>query len=156
MALNFIKDKENLFIHNIWSGTDHLKTTTGFTTGANATMDTSTDWSTNGERSFKLTRNQTTSSWGRAHYPEPIKNQQINSTCTIKTGTGNVTIYLLELSEDSSIINSSQVTVPSNTTQKIELSLTTTETNMRIATQFSPSGNIGQIIYVDDITLKIQ
>ena len=52
--IRYVKDKNNLVNHNIWSGTDYLKNTSGIVTSPTITKSSTTEWSSNSERSLKL------------------------------------------------------------------------------------------------------
>lgn len=54
IILKFVKDKDNLLPHDVWTGTDYTQTTSSFTKNDNLTS--STEWSYNGDRCLKLTR----------------------------------------------------------------------------------------------------
>lgn len=94
-----VKDKNNLVDYNVWSGTDYLKNITGFTKSPTS----STDWSSNGERSLKLTRTSdnyndyTTESYfnlpaGNYLFECKLYSPNANGRLTLFLGSENVSI----------------------------------------------------------------
>lgn len=93
----FVKDKNNLWNHNVWSGTDYTHNTNDFTKNENLTS--STEWSYNGKRSLKLTRRtEEHNGYTTEHYTDLPKGDYLFTLkiySPINTG-GSITLFCSE------------------------------------------------------------
>lgn len=80
----FVKDKNNLVSHNVWSGTDYKKNTEDLSP-SNVQISSTTEWGINGERSIK--------SEGQVErYSQVLLHYSSTSINTNETVTGKLTI----------------------------------------------------------------
>ena len=55
----FVKDKNNIFTHNVWSGGDYLNSVQGFVPSYSECISVSNEWCVNGNQSIKLNNTKT-------------------------------------------------------------------------------------------------
>ena len=144
----FVKDKNNLLIHNLWTCGDHLKNTMGirgFNEGL--TIDLSNDYKINGEYCFKYTASLNQYQ-GVAFEPTtlPVNTNKVTVTLTVLNLTGgNMEVRLTENGANKTI------TVPqSETSQEITIEKDVTTTSIQITFIFR-SANI--TAYIDNMRL---
>ena len=145
---NFVKDKNNLLIHNLWTCGDHLKNTMGirgFNEGL--TIDLSNDYKINGEYCFKYTASLNQYQ-GVAFEPTtlPVNTNKVTVTLTVLNLTGgNMEVRLTENGANKTI------TVPqSETSQEITIEKDVTTTSIQITFIFR-SANI--TAHIDNMSL---
>ena len=148
IILKFVKDKNNLLIHNLWTCGDYLKNTMGirgFNEGL--TIDLSNDYKSNGEYSFKYTTSLNQYQ-GVAFEPTtlPVNTNKVTVTLTVLNLTGgNMEVRLTENGANKTI------TVPqSETSQEITIEKDVTTTSIQITFIFR-SANI--TAHIDNMRL---
>ena len=149
-----MKDTNNLLTDNQWSGTDYLENNTGFTgyNSTNTLREPVNEWSSIGEKSLRITRLTSSSHWVRAYYPNSIISKTVTGKLTIKTTNSSVTVSLLELNGGTAL-QTATVIVPANTVFNVNLSLTSGTSNTRFALQTVSNGDVGDVYYIDDLSI---
>ena len=145
----------NLISHNNWSGTDYLKNMSISSIGSNLTAESSTNYSVNGERSYKLTNS---SSGGASVILEKIFGdfkEGVILTLSAKFLVKNTrsVLYLQGGVEGSGAPNISNVNIPNNSffeSASINITLESDLDYVQIAVMVVDSGET----YVDDIILQ--
>lgn len=138
---NCVKDKDNLLDSNIWSGTDYLKNTNGFLHHPDITIESSTEWSNNGERSLKVNGND----WVRH---TPIDDADGTYTASLNVYSEyNIRVVFYNTSSNLAVLN-----IPPNTTETSTISLTCTDTfYLNIFPYPRPTNDVSY--YLDNITI---
>lgn len=149
-----MKDTNNLLTDNQWSGTDYLGNNTGFVgyNTANTLREPTNEWSSLGENSLRITRLTNSSYWVRVYYSNSIKSKIVTAKATIKTTNSNVKAYLFEI-DGSATVQTIEVTIPAGTVFNVNLSLTSGNNNTRFALHTSTLGPIGDVYYIDNISI---
>lgn len=148
----FVKDKDNLLTHNQWSCTDYLKNTTGFTHSPYCTIESSTEYSVNGERSLKVNKTEDGNAYARIELNDSFLEKIINITGNVKTISGQVYFQLLEI--NGGIINTSQISIPGGSDDEFSLTLQTGTENTQIILQIIYFDYNG--IFLDNLKLTVQ
>ena len=139
---DFVKDKTNLVPHNVWTGTDYLSNTTGF---SNECIESSTDWSYNGTRSLKLTRVQESYAYYTTQFSVDLpKNDYI---FTFRLYSPNTTGQILLLS------NEGNKTLNYNSNANVQL-ITLSVTNQSIVGVRFVNWSPNTSCYIDEITIR--
>jgi len=144
----FVKDKNNLLTHNQWTGTDVTHDTTGFTP-FNSTIESSISYSSNGNRSLKVTVENTGYKDVRL-YPPSTLSTGITVICSVKilNPNGRVYVRIYENNDQFSVVD-----VPvSREWQLITVTQTLTSELQQLNVASSSTPNE---YYVDDISLVI-
>lgn len=151
----FVKDTDNLFSYNIFSGSDYLKNVSDVTCKQEGQKTvSSTEWSFTGERSFKLTRESENYVWTLF----PIYN--FNGTtisCSLKVycPNGSCDMWLVEVKNNE--VKRSSVRVPSgNTVRTIELTRNLEFENPEYIGIRVNLISLGDIVFVDNLFLTAQ
>ena len=134
-----IKDKNNLFNHNVWSGGDYYNNLTGITLNHLSGTITS-EWSCNGDYSLRFVGENT------------ICNFQVNLPYTNADDELTFVVKLYQLS-GSTVLKAQWIEVPlSDNVQPVSITTTTLETitSIRLLVEYY---HVGQILLVDDIRL---
>ena len=144
----FVKDKNNLLTHNQWAGTDVTHDTTGFAP-FNSTIESSISYSSNGNRSLKVTVDNTGYKDVRLYPPSPLSTG-ITVICSVKilNPNGRVYVRIYENNDQFSVVD-----VPvSMEWQLITVTRTLTSElkQLNVASSSTPNE-----YYVDDISLVI-
>lgn len=149
-----MKDTNNLLTDNQWSGSDYLENNTGFTgyNSTNTLRESVNEWSSIGENSLRITRLTSSSHWVRVYYSNSIKSKIVTGKATIKTTDSSVTVSLLELNGGTTV-QTATVVVPAGTVFNVNLSLTSGDANTRFALHTVSGGNIGDVYYIDDLSI---
>ena len=150
----FVKDKENLYNYNLWSGTDYNKSLTyktDYITGHSISVSSSNEHSSKGDYSIKIIPNE--EAWVR--FPLNITSDYVGKTAhfSAKVYTNvSCTAYLLLFNNDSQLSMKS-VGINSNLDfELINLSSSIVEnTNLIYFNILSDRG----VIYIDDLVIKI-
>ena len=151
----FVKDKNNLYSYNIWSGTDLNKSIqyqTEYTTGRDITVTSSNEYSNTGDYSIKLISNEN-SAWVRFKLQEI--SQYVGKTLTVSamiySPLTTLGVSLTFFDSNNNVIKTASATVNSNTQFTIvSLNDTVTEDTSYVMFYLTPSTSTA--IYVDDIT----
>ena len=144
-----VKDKENLLPFNVWSGTEYLKNTNGFT-ASNLTMDSSKEWSSNGDYSLQVTT--LINNYARVEFIDNIpalKDETYVGSVDIFNNSNNNII--LRFVENTNILVQDIIIPSSNSMQTISITRTiiSDSTNLRFQLVFRNA----MTIYVDNISL---
>lgn len=143
----FVKDKNNIIPdNNVWSGTDVLKSVSGF--NRLNIISSSTDWSSIGERSFKLTRVTEEYSGYTSEYGFELPTGDYQFTVKVYSPNANGAIRLLIGESDNMAITYTA----SDTVQTI--SFTLSDNNIR-GIRLSVDTSL-QSSYFDDFVIVAQ
>ena len=150
----FVKDKNNLYSYNIWSGTDLNKSIqyqTEYTTGRDITVTSSNEYSNTGDYSIKLISNEN-NAWVRFKLQEI--SQYVGNTLTVSamiySPLTTLGVNLTFFDSNNNVIKTASATVNSNTQFTIvSLNDTVTEDTSYVMFYLTPSTSTA--IYVDDI-----
>ena len=126
-----------------------MKNTNDFTHSNDATLQSSTEYSINGERSLKIIKSGEGNTYARITYNESVIQKTITLTGTIKN-SGQCSITLFEF--DSSIISQEAIIIPANSDTDFSLTLETGSQNASIILQFLGYNDF----FIDNLKLIIQ
>lgn len=151
----FVKDNKNLFSYNIFSGSDYLKNVSDVTCRQQGQKIVSSDeWSFTGNRSFKITLEGDAFQWCLF----PVYNfdgTNISISLKVYCPNGSCDIWLVEVKNDS--LKKSSVRAPSeHTVQTIELTRNLEFENPDYIGIRVNLLNVGDIVFVDDLSLTTQ
>ena len=146
-----MKDNSNLLEHNEWSAGEYNNTIP--VTPYNIIGICTNTYSSIGEQSLKLTRNGPGAN-ARISYNQSIINKTIVASAHIRTESTNAQLLLIELNS-SGTIQQNVVTIPSNTQGTFSVSLISGSNNSKFIIQFSNTGDIGSVIFIDNIILTV-
>lgn len=138
--------------YNVWSGTDYLKNMDGMTTSPTIESESSLDWSSNHERSIKIT--STVEGYAAIYFPEATgltPSETLQATIKILNNSGkNCQLRLME--NENGTYNS--VDIVSNVNpQKITISRTISTTSLQIIIIL----RVPELtVYIDDVQLTAQ
>ena len=99
----YVKDKNNLASHNLWSGGEYTNTTSGLTLSA-AQGIVSNEWATNHNASFKITNTSDTSYitlWNSMEYSLENKSLQVSIDQNITTSSFHLQIIQYDSNHQS-------------------------------------------------------
>ncbi|WP_296862196.1 hypothetical protein [uncultured Methanobrevibacter sp.] len=146
-----MKDTNNLLEYNEWSAGEYNNTIP--VTPYNIIGICTNTYSSIGEQSIKLTRNGPGAN-ARISYNYSIINKTIVASAHIRTESTNAQLLLIELNS-SGTIQQNVVTIPSNTQGTFSVSLISGSNNSKFIIQFSNTGDIGSVIFIDNIILTV-
>ena len=155
----FVKDKNNLFNHNLWSGTDLNKSliyNTEYSSGHLVTVSSNSNFSTNGNYSIELNPSET--AWVR--FPIPFTSEDINKIVTasfeLYSPNTNCEVHLLFMDGNNNVIEIISTAVAKNnsfTTITISNEIVANTSKIWFNCSLSSSD---VIIYLDNLTATIQ
>ena len=151
----FVKDKTNLISHNNWSGTDYLQNISIISKGGAITVESSTDYSVNGDRSYKLTN---AGELGQNVILEKVEGPFVEGeSYTLSSNlfiqNERAVIYIHGINDGESAVSVSTVSIPKNdsfTDSSITFNCESTFQYIQITIMFV---NVG-VSYVDNFMLS--
>ena len=146
-----MKDTNNLLTHNQWSAGEYNKTLPVALFNLEGIC--TNTYSIIGEQSLKLTRTGAGAN-ARINYNSSISNKTVVVSAHVRTESTIAHLLLMELNS-SGTIQQNIVAIPSNTQGTFSVSLVSGSTNSNFIIQFSNPGDIGSVIYVDDVSLTV-
>lgn len=155
----FVKDNDNLFNHNLWSGTDlnkSLSYNTEYITGHVVTVSSSNSFSTNGDYSIELNPSET--AWVR--FPIPCASGDLSKIVTasvdIYSPNANCMVYLLFMDDKNNTIKTVATTAHQNDSfTPTTLSNEIVDNTSKIWFNFQLNSS-NTIVYLDNLTANIQ
>lgn len=153
--LKFVKDKNNLWPHAFYFAGDYLPLPENQLINSKVTIQSSNDWSSNGESSLKLTSNST---GGYLRFKYDISGNDIGKTCVLGINVfsnviGNV--YLNGFDNNNSVLLNKQVQYPANTGTMTSFSEVILENISYITLTVNFVQDANAIRYVDGLFLNI-
>lgn len=145
-----IKDKNNLFNHNVWSGGDYYNNLTGITLNHLSGTITS-EWSCNGDYSLRFVGENTICNF-QVNLPYTNADDELTVSLKSLSTTHPFVVKLYQLS-GSTVLKAQWIEVPlSDNVQPVSITTTTLETitSIRLLVEYY---HVGQILLVDDIRL---
>lgn len=115
-------------------------------------IESSTDYSVNGERSLKVNKTEDGNAYARIELNDSFLEKIINITGNVKTISGQVYFQLLEI--NGGIINTSQISIPGGSDDEFSLTLQTGTENTQIILQIIYFDYNG--IFLDNLKLTVQ
>ena len=151
MIFPYIKDKLNLINYNMWSGTDYLLNTNDINTFSETiTIDSSTEFSVNGNRSIKTVTTSSTNGIQVVHTPHIPA--EIGETYTAELYVYNPNNPIaIRILESTNVYSTVEVPINSNW-EKLTISRTIQSGATVVLMIFSRLPNT---FYIDQVTLGI-
>lgn len=148
-----VKDKDNLFSYNVWSGTDYLKNSADFFSTTSGLLFSSTDWSINGDRCVKAVNSLSNSISCKIDNTDVVENDTVSFKFKIINNTGD-TVYAQILQQNSDNTETQViVSIPSsNNVQDIFITKNIDQEIIRVRCQISGI-QPGKSIVADDFSL---
>lgn len=155
---HFVKDKNNLLSHNLWSGGELLNNSTGFSNNTANQVIISSDYSTNGVKSFKLTKTKNGVEYFYFHWLTPYTETGSTLILTWDTKVVNNAYYAMALramNENARDLSRQSISI-TQTSINNQLSITIPENNSYISCFITMQGDENSIIYLDNLHLNSQ
>lgn len=151
-----VKDKNNLFSHNLWSGSSYNKSISSseYVKGTGVTISSSQDCSYIGDYSVKLTVIDNSRKWGRFNVPYSPSDigKTVKASAMIYSKNISVSCNLLFLDSTRAEIGNISTIVKSNNFEYVELSNVIPEQTNSIYFNVTADANE---LYVDDLMSMI-
>ena len=144
-----MKDNNNLLEYNQWSCGEYDNILSGVNNGAGQTTEISNNWSSIGEKSFKISRISNTSPWSGCRI-QTNKNE-ITASCDILALSTCTLSIVIDYSDESQTYNNVAI-YPSNSVQNVSVHFdnssgkTVTKASLRIT-------NVTSFVYIDNLKL---
>lgn len=145
-----VKDNTNIAEYNIWSGSDYLNNTTGINGGHTNKVSSSSDFSTKGNKSFKINFDETSFLYINFIGIDVVPDETYNISMKVYNNSGqSMKLNLIELNNS----HSQSVTVDSSdSVQTISITNFVATSTGQLKVQVNNNTQIATV-YIDDITL---
>ena len=147
----FVKDKDNLAEFNIWSGTDYLNNTDGVHSGHIQKLSSSSDFSVNGNNSFKINFDETGFLYINFININVVPDESYSASIKVYTNNNKPFVFRLIEPLNTHVKDVQISSMDSIQTVMINNFTTNTTGSLRLQVN-NNNGSIG-VIYVDEIIL---
>lgn len=149
----FIMDKDNVLDFNVCFATEFNKNTSGFFTGPGQFIESSTEWSYQGERSLKITRIDDSFIWTDIPINIMFEGDSLFAEVTIKNDC-DLSVFFVFFDENDKESYSSSINLQkSNFPQTITLNGEVSKNIKRAHLRFHIADKLGSCFYIDDIKI---